>query len=183
VRGYQRRPLGLGVNTASSRADLIAFAIGHGVREEEAHGMTRDAILDRFVRSTYVSPHAPVASWAPVKEGVTPHELARHTHSTWLMDLGTPLQLRDDRMGHASPEMRGMRGTYSHVSRESRVWLRGELERLGQDALARRAWFGLHSPVAALDELLSPFRDGRRVPVGPHESRGEVLQFPAVRVG
>jgi integrase len=183
VRGYQRRPLGLGVNVASSRTDLVEFAIGRGVAVEVAHQMTRNEILDRFVRSTYVSEYAPVASWAPIKEGVTPHELARHTHATWLMDLGTPLQLRDDRMGHASPEMRGMRGTYSHVSRESRVWLRGELERLWQDALARRAWFGLHSPVAALDELLSPFRDGRKVPVAPHESRGEVLQFPAVQVG
>lgn len=183
VRGYQRRPLGLGINMASSRADLVAFAIGRGVPEEEAHQLTRNDILDRFVRSTYVSEHAPVASWAPVKEGVTPHELARHTHSTWLMDLGTPLQLRDDRMGHVSPEMRGMRGTYSHVSRESRVWLRGELERLQEEALARRAWFGLRSPVAALDDMLAPFREGRRKPVAPHESRGEVLQFPAARVG
>ncbi|MFC7103874.1 hypothetical protein ACFQQB_27720 [Nonomuraea rubra] len=183
IRGYQRRPLGLGVNAASSRADLVAFAVGQGIPEEEARDLTRNAILDLFVRSRYVAEDAPVASWAPIKEGATPHELARHTHSTWLMDLGTPLQLRDDRMGHASPEMRGMRGTYTHVSRESRAWLREQLERLWQDALARRAWFGLHSPVAVLDELLAPFRDGKREPIAPYEARGEVLEFPTSRAG
>lgn len=183
VRGFQRRPLGLGVNAASSRADLVGFAIGQGVSEEEAHRLTRDAILDRFVRSTYVSEDAPVASWVPIKEGLTPHELARHTHSTWLMDLRTPVKLRDERMGHASPDTRGMRGTYSHTTPESRVWLRGELERLWEGALARRAWVGLHSPVAALDEMLAPFRDGRLESIAPHEGRGEVIEFPTRRVG
>jgi integrase len=183
VRGFQRRPLGLGVNAASSRADLVAFAISQGVVEEEAHGLTRDAILDRFVRSTYVSADAPVASWAPIKDGLTPHELARHTHSTWLMDLRTPVKLRDERMGHASPDTRGMRGTYSHTTPESRVWLRGELERLWEGALARRAWFGLRSPVAALDEMLTPFRDGRLKPIAPYEGRGEVIEFHTRRVG
>jgi integrase len=182
VRGYQRRPLRLGVNAASSRAELVAFAIGQGIPKAQAHDLTRDAILDLFVRSRYVAENAPVASWLPIAEGLTPHEL-RHAHSTWLMDLGTPLQLRDDRMGHASPEMRGMRGTYTHVSRESRAWLREELERLWQDALARRAWFSLRSPVKVLDELLLPFRDGRREPIAPHEARGEVLRFPTSRVG
>ncbi|MBN6054578.1 hypothetical protein JYK22_21730, partial [Nonomuraea sp. RK-328] len=183
VRGYQRRPLHLGVNSASPRAELVEFAIARGVPEGEAHRMTRQEIIDRFIRSGYVREDVPLGSWVPVKEGLTPHELARHSHSTWLMDLGTPLQLRDDRMGHASPEMRGMRGTYTHVSRESRVWLRGELERLGQEALARRAWFGLRSPVKALDELLAPFRDGKREPVAPFESRGEILEFPTSQVG
>lgn len=183
VRGYQRRPLHHGVNSASSRADLVAFAIERGVPEEEAHRMTRKEIIDRFIRSAYVSEDATVASWAPVAEGTTPHELARHTHSTWLMDLSTPLQLRDDRMGHASPDMRGMRGTYSHVSRESRAWLRGELERLWDQALARRAWFGVRSQVGILDEALAPFRDGKRKPIAPFESRGEVLKFPTSQVG
>ncbi|MEO3869430.1 hypothetical protein ABGB18_11410 [Nonomuraea sp. B12E4] len=182
VRGYQRRPLNLGINAASSRADLVAFAIAQGIPDGQAHDLTRDAILDLFVRSRYVSEHAPVASWVPIMEGLTPHGL-RHAHSTWLMDLGTPLQLRDDRMGHASPEMRGMRGTYTHVSRESRAWLREQLERLWQDALARRAWFGLRSPVAVLDELLAPFRDGEREPIAPFDARGEVLEFPTSRAG
>lgn len=182
LRGYQRRPLGLGVNAASSRAKLVAFAIEQGIPESQAHDLTRDAILDLFVRSQYVAEGAPVASWAPIKEGLTPHDL-RHAHSTWLMDLGTPLQLRDDRMGHASPEMRGMRGTYTHVSRESRAWLREQLERLWQDALARRAWFGLRSPVRVLDDLLAPFRDGKREPIAPFEARGEVLEFPTSRAG
>ncbi|TYB69644.1 tyrosine-type recombinase/integrase [Nonomuraea sp. PA05] len=182
VLGYQRRPLGLGVNAASSKADLVAFAIRQGIPVEQARDLTREAILDLFVRSQYVSEKAPVASWAPITEGLRPHDL-RHAHSTWLMDLGTPLQLRDDRMGHASPEMRGMRGTYTHVSRESRAWLREQLERLWQDALARRAWFGLHSPVKILDELLAPFRDGKREPIAPYEARGEVLQFPTSRAG
>ncbi|MEU4410661.1 hypothetical protein AB0F88_39675 [Streptosporangium sp. NPDC023963] len=182
IRGYQGRPLGLGVNAASSRADLVAFAIEQGVEVEEAHRMTREQILDRFVRSRITEDTA-VASWLPVRFGLTPHELARHTHSTWLGDLNTPLRLRDDRMGHASPEMRGMRRSYTHVSDESRPWLKGELERLWQEALAKRAWFGLHSPVTILDELLAPFRDGRRKPISPVASRAEVLQFPSAQAG
>ncbi|WP_433520056.1 hypothetical protein ACQP2T_63690 (plasmid) [Nonomuraea sp. CA-143628] len=183
LRDYRGRPLGLGVNAASSHADLVAFAIAQGIPEEQAHDLTRDAILDLFVRSRYVAEGAPIASWAPIKEGLTPHELARHTHSTWLMDLRTPLQLRDERLGHVSRDMRGMRNTYSHVTPESRVWLRGELERLWDGALARRAWFGLRSPVAALDDLLTPFRDGKLRPIAPFEARGEVLEFPTSRTG
>ncbi|TDD54527.1 hypothetical protein E1286_04875 [Nonomuraea terrae] len=181
VRGYQRRPLHLGVNAASSKNDLVAFAVRQGMTERDARQLTREQILARFIRP--VPADASVATWLPVEKGLTLHELGRHTHSTWLMDLSCPLQLRDDRMGHASPDMRGMRERYSHVTPESRVWLRGELERLWDGALARRAWFDLHSPVKVLDELLTPFRDGRREPIAPYERRGEVLEFPAATVG
>ncbi|MFD1546911.1 hypothetical protein [Nonomuraea guangzhouensis] len=181
VRGYQRRPLGLGVNVASSKADLVAFAVTQGLPERLARQMTREQILARFIRP--VAPDASVATWLPIEKGLTLHELGRHTHSTWLMDLSCPLQLRDDRMGHASPDMRGMRERYSHVTPESRAWLRAELERVKDAALARRAWFGPHSPVAALDEMLAPFRDGLRKPIAPYEARGEVLEFPTFRAG
>lgn len=180
---YQGRPLHLGVNAASSRADLVAFAIANGLAAAEAEGLTRQQILDRYVARPAVTDDTPVAAWVPIGKDVTPHELARHTHSTWLMDLGTPLQLRDARMGHVSPEMRGMRDAYTHVSAESRTWLRSELERLKDEALARRAWFGLHSRVAALDVMLAPFRDGKLEPIAPHEERGEVIQFPIRKVG
>lgn len=183
--GYQRRMLGFGVDTSSSRKDLVAFAIRQGLSATEASGMTREQILDRFIRPTYATSwqEIPVAVWAPVEDGLTLHELGRHTHSTWLMDLSCPLKLRDNRMGHASPELRGVRDSYTHVTPESRVWLRGELQRVWEGALARRAWFGLHSPVAVVDDLLAPFRSGELVPIAPYEVRGEILEFPISRAG
>jgi integrase len=107
-----------------------------------------------------------LAEWMPVADGLSAHG-DRHAHSTWLGDLGTPLALRDERMGHVSPENRGMRRTYTHVSELSRVKLRDDLQELFDTSLAQRAWLGLRSPVPALDALLAPFRDGKREPVSP----------------
>lgn len=107
-----------------------------------------------------------LAEWAPIAAGLSAHG-DRHAHSTWLGDLGTPVALRDDRMGHVSPENRGMRRTYTHVSDESRAKLRDDLQELFEVSLAQRAWFGMRSPVPALDALLSPFRDGKREPISP----------------
>lgn len=107
-----------------------------------------------------------LAEWMPVADGLSAHG-DRHAHSTMLGDLGTPLALRDDRMGHVSPENRGMRRTYTHVSDESRAKLRDDLQELFDASLAQRAWYGLRSPVPALDALLAPFRDGKREPVSP----------------
>ena len=36
-----------------------------------------------------------------------------------------------------------------------------------EQALAERAWFALHSLVAMLDDLLKPFREGKRDPIPP----------------
>ncbi|WP_327586022.1 hypothetical protein OHA25_02590 [Nonomuraea sp. NBC_00507] len=174
LNGYSRRPPKLGVNVASSRAQLVAFAVEQGVPEEEARAMTRQLIIDRFIRSQYLTADTPVASWLPILDGLTPHQV-RHAHSTLLHGLGTPLRLRDDRMGHVSPEMRGMRMTYTDILPEWRTQLRGDLQRVAERTLAERAWFGLHSPVRMLDALLEPFRDGRRKPVSPMPTRAKVI--------
>lgn len=120
-----------------------------------------------------------LAEWAPIAAGLSPHGL-RHAHSTMLAELGAHEKLRDERMGHVTP---GMRGTYTHVSDEARARLKSGLQELWEAALAERAGFGLRSPVKLLDELLVPFRDGKREPVVAHPSRSEVLQFPTARVG
>lgn len=38
------------VNGRSSKADLVEHAVAQGVTREEAEGMTRDDLLDRYVR-------------------------------------------------------------------------------------------------------------------------------------
>ncbi|MEV1248143.1 hypothetical protein ACIBO2_54690 [Nonomuraea sp. NPDC050022] len=128
--------------------------------------MTRQQIIDRFFRSQYLSEAAPVASWVPIQDGFTPHQV-RTTHSTLLHDPGTPLRLRDDRMGQISPEIRGMRLAYAGILTQGRVDLRAALQEVWEQALAEPAWLGLRSPVAMLDDFLAPFRDGRRTPIPP----------------
>lgn len=178
ARGYRRRPARLGVNAASSRTDLVQYAITQGVARAAAEDMTRDQILDRFIRPGYVSDDTAIASWAPVKDGLTFHGL-RHGHSTLLDGLGTPVRLRDDRIGHASPDMprASMRRRYTHVADEWRTELRAKLQQEALKALAERAWFGLRSPVAVLDDLLAPFRDGKRKPISPRSSSATVIEF------
>jgi integrase len=182
-RGYQRRPVRLGVNAASSREALVAYAVGQGVGETAAAAMTRQEILDRFVRPHRDAGSAVLASWLPVRDGLTLHGL-RHGHSTLLDGLRTPLKLRDDRIGHASPEMRrgGMRRRYTHIADEWRKQLRQDLQEVWETALAERAGFGLHSPVTVVDDLLAPFRDGRRLPISPvgAEVDAEVVPLHAV---
>lgn len=178
---YRGRPLGLGVNSGSLRWELVAYAISTGMPEAEAQAMTRQQLIDRFVQPHRVSEDTVVASWLPIDEEMSPHDL-RHWHST-LIHGQTPPKLRDDRMGHVSPDMRGMRGRYTDILAQWRTDLRGFLQGVWDEALAERAWFSLHSPVAVLDELLAPFRDGTREPVPPFESRGEVLEFPTSRAG
>ncbi len=107
-----------------------------------------------------------LAEWMPIADGLSGHGL-RHAHSTLLGDLGTPLALRDDRMGHVSPDNRGMRRTYTHVSQDSRIKLCGDLQEVLEVALAQRAWFSPRSAVPLLDAMLAPFRDGKKEPVPP----------------
>ncbi|HUR74491.1 MAG TPA: hypothetical protein VMZ00_09445 [Sporichthya sp.] len=179
-RDYQRRPVLLGVNAASSRADLVAFAVEQGVSRTAAEQMTRSEILGRFVRPHRADTGGAVASWLPVKDRLTPHG-ERHGHSTLLDGLGTPVRLRDDRIGHASPGMRrgDMRRRYTHVAKEWRTQLRKDLQGVWETALAERAWFDLHSPVAMLDDLLTPFREGKRTPIAPSHSGAELVALDA----
>jgi integrase len=118
-----------------------------------------------------------VASWLPLVPGLTPHGL-RHSQSTWLEDLGIGRKYRDYRMGHANKdaESSSMWARYTHVSDEMVLRTLDGLQRLWETSLAMRAAISLHSPVAALDELLAPFRDGDRQPL-PVDRRGQVIQW------
>ncbi|RSN02004.1 hypothetical protein DMB42_38305 [Nonomuraea sp. WAC 01424] len=159
----------------------MAYALSAGMREAEVAEMTRPQLIERFVQPHRVTEETAVASWLPINDGMPPHEL-RHWHST-LIHGQAPPKLRDDRMGHVSPDMRGMRGRYTDILPQWRADLRGFLQGVWDEALAERAWFNLHSPVRVLDGLLAPFRDGARMPIAPFEARGEVLQFPTSRAG
>ena len=97
----------------------------------------------------------PVASWLPLRAGLTPHGL-RHGHQTWLDDLGVRYVLQSERMGHEVP---GMRGVYSHITPRMREALTAGLQQLWETSLRYRARIAPHSPVGVLDALLAPFRE------------------------
>lgn len=61
-RGYQRRPIVLGVNAASSKEKLVAFAVERGLSRAVAEDMTRKEILDQFVRPHRQTDYGPLAS-------------------------------------------------------------------------------------------------------------------------
>jgi hypothetical protein len=94
---------------------------------------------------------ASVASWLPLRPGLTPHGL-RHGHETWLDDLGVRYVLQSERMGHEVP---GMRGVYSHITPGMRQDLRVGLQQLWKISLAERIGLAEHSAVPVLDRLLS----------------------------
>ena len=96
----------------------------------------------------------PVASWLPLRSGLTPHGL-RHGHQTWLDDLGIRYVLQAERMGHEVP---GMRGIYSHVTDGMRAELRTGLQHLWEESLRERASLAQRSAVPVLDDLLAPVR-------------------------
>jgi hypothetical protein len=96
----------------------------------------------------------PVASWLPLRPGLTPHGL-RHGHQTWLDDLGVRYVLQSERMGHEVP---GMRGVYSHITPGMRADLVAGLQELWETSLDERACISRRSPVQVLDTLLASFR-------------------------
>lgn len=149
-----------------------------GLSQAVAEDMTRQEILDRLVRPHRRTDDGPLASWLPAKEWLTPHGM-RHGHSTLLDGLGTPVRLRDDRIGHASPGMKrgDMRRRYTHIAKEWRTQLRKDLQQVWEQALVERAWFALHSPVAMLDDLLKPFREGKRDPIPPFSADADVVEL------
>ena len=71
---------------------------------------------------------------------------------------GIPEILAEQRLGHQVP---GMRGLYAHASDRMRDELTAALQARWEESLRERAALGPHSPVALLDGLLAPFRDGR----------------------
>lgn len=96
-------------------------------------------------------------SWLPIARGLTPHGM-RHSHKTLMAELRTPEVLSHERMGH---ELEGIGGRYSHVTPGMRAELCDELTKRWLAALDARAAMHPHSPVAALDELLSA-RQGKK---------------------
>ncbi|MEV0144685.1 MULTISPECIES: hypothetical protein [unclassified Nonomuraea] len=166
------------MNAASPKAKLVDFAVSQGMPQAAAEAMTRQELLVRLVHPHRRAAPSGVASWLPVRDGLTPHGM-RHGHSTLLDGLGTPVRLRNDRMGHASPGMRrgDMRRRYTHIAKEWRTQLRKDLQEVLNQALAERAWFSFHSPVAVLDDLLAPFREGKRRPVAPFSAAGDVVSL------
>jgi hypothetical protein len=105
---------------------------------------------------------APLASWLPVKCGLTPHGL-RHSHKTWMAEDGIPEILAEQRLGHQVP---GMRGLYAHASQRMRDELTAVLQARWEESLRERAALAPHSPVPLLDNLLAPFRDGAAADAG-----------------
>jgi integrase len=102
--------------------------------------------------------------WAPIAKGLTPHGL-RHSHKTLMIEAGIPPVLQDERMGHADGSVQGR---YSHVTRDMRERLLGELTAAWESALDARLAMCPQSPVGVLDELL---RSRARKPAAP--VRGE----------
>ncbi len=96
----------------------------------------------------------PVASWLPLRPGLTPHGL-RHGHQTWLDDLGVRYVLQSERMGHEVP---GMRGVYSHITPGMREALTAGLQELWETSLRARARIAAFSPLGVLDALLGAFQ-------------------------
>ncbi len=99
----------------------------------------------------------PVASWLPLRTGLTPHGL-RHGHQTWLDDMGVRYVLQSERMGHEVP---GMRGVYSHITPAMRAGLRAGLQKLWGRSLHERSRLNTRSAVAMLDGLLGRYRDSQ----------------------
>ncbi|GII53450.1 hypothetical protein Pth03_18390 [Planotetraspora thailandica] len=74
---------------------------------------------------------------------------------------GVPEILQADRMGHAVP---GMRGVCTHISDGMIADLLKALTARWKASLVERVAYSPHSPVAMLDDLLAPYRRGRRNP-------------------
>lgn len=172
-RGVQRRPERLPVNSRSKRDALIGYAVDQGMTLEAAEALTREQLLDRFVRASYL-PEDPAwgAMWLPVKPGLTPHGL-RRSHETWMAEDRIADVLRDDRMGHIGedddPEAkRTMRDRYTKISDTMRGELVDALQKRWEQSLVERValeevWHqegseAAQSPVRIVNELLEPYR-------------------------
>jgi integrase len=98
----------------------------------------------------------PLATWLPVKAGLTPHGY-RHSQKTWMTEDGIPEVLAEQRLGHQVP---GMRGWYAHVSRRMRDELLTALQVRWEESLMQRAAINPRSSLPLLDGLLAPYREG-----------------------
>jgi hypothetical protein len=95
--------------------------------------------------------HYELASWLPIRAGLTPHKL-RHSHRVLLDEVGTPAVLAHDRLGHSMP---GIGGTYAHVSPFMRAELRERLQARWETTLDERLAICPGSSVPLVAELLA----------------------------
>jgi hypothetical protein len=72
-----------------------------------------------------------------------------------MIEDGIPEILAELSLGH---EVAGMRGLYSHVSEQMRQELKDKLQARWEQSLRQRFELDSYSPVAVLDELLTPLR-------------------------
>ncbi|MBB5491028.1 integrase [Nocardiopsis metallicus] len=98
-----------------------------------------------------------VTCWAPLHPEATPH-LTRHSHRSWLDEIGVPPGLADKRMGHFET---AIPGTYKHPTETGRKRLREDLEELWEESLDERLWWSEWSLVAPLDQALKKREAGR----------------------
>ena len=160
------------VNSASSRDALIAYAISQGMSPEVARDMTREALLDRYVRA----PEHGLVCWVPIRPGLTAHG-CRHGHQTWLQDHRVNPVYSTYRMGHLDTSMTGL---YSHVTEGMIEHCLDVLDDLWRISLAERADLDPRSPVPPLDAALRNYREGTVTPL----RRGHVSQkSPKTRRG
>lgn len=145
------------VNSRSPRAALVAYAIECGADPAAVRGMTRPALFDAYVRS----PVDAVASWLPVRAGLTPHGL-RHGHQTWLDEGRCVRTAIIDRMGH---EDLSMPGRYSHPTEAMIAEILGLLDRLWDAAIRERFALAPSSSVEVLDSALKAYREGSVTPL------------------
>ncbi|MEV0830949.1 MULTISPECIES: hypothetical protein [Streptosporangiaceae] len=173
-RGFQPgQARASGVNSRSTRAALVEYGVAQGTSVEELAGLTREQLLDRFVRSAYVSRDSALVSWLPIMRGLTMHGF-RHGHETMMAEDRIAEALRDERMGHIGDGT--MRAHYTHVTDPMRGELLEALQRRWETALMERVelerhWGGVMpagSALPLLEELLQPFRDAAVSKIGSH---------------
>jgi len=128
------------------------------------------------------APDVTLASWLPVRHGLTPHGM-RHGHQTWMDEDSIPEVLKTERMGH---EMPGMHGVYGHVSPAMRADLKAALQQRWESSLRERVRLSPRSTVPALDALLAaqtaaPVKiRSYLAPETRHRGRGERWRKPWV---
>lgn len=126
------------------RLRVMVDADGRYVQRRRAETVERMCSPDRPIAYA-------VATWAPIVEGLTFHDL-RHSHKTWMISAGVPEVAQAERLGHKIP---GVRGVYSHATPEMRQHVVDAMQELFVASLKKRARKG-PSALPVLQELLEP---------------------------
>ncbi|WP_371781448.1 hypothetical protein [Streptosporangium subroseum] len=135
------------VNSRSTKAALVAHAVELGADEAMVSRMSREALLDAYVRASENG----LASWLPIRAGLTFHGI-RHGHQTLLDSGGIKRTLSTERMGHTDASMSGR---YSHVTDEMLQEVEDLLTGVWEIATQQRAAL---SPRSAVPSWTPPSR-------------------------